>query len=236
MTRLIILVFLIGSLNASATHLFGGEISFDCLGSGQYEFTLTLYHHCSSGVAFPPTEQIGGPQGSINLNLISTEGFLPVCFDTSVTGCGPNSVWQIERSTYKGVTTLTGPIPASGWEFGWSHCCRSNAAIRNLYGTSSGIYLKANMYPDPSGSCSASASWQDVVPAIDTGLFQFRNDALPPLVNDSLHFRLVTPMVSAGSIAAFIPGYSASAPFPDSDEDPANGAGYPDSSYRFYYY
>ena len=222
--RLFFLILsLLFSFSSFSTHLLGGELSFQCLGGGQYEFTLRIYHDCSPGVFIPSTEIIGGPQGGISLNLIATEAFLPDCYDTSKTGCGPNSAWWIERSTYKGTTSLSGPIPANGWEFGWSHCCRPVQSLRNLDAGSSGLYLYTMMYPDPTGSCSGSPRWGPVIPALNTGLYQMRNDALPPGSGDSLHYQLVNPMLSAGVSAVFSSGYSATAPFPDTNEDPSFG-------------
>ena len=49
--RLTVLFNLVFSLSGFASHLKGGEITWDCLGSGQYIFYLKIYRDCN-GIPF----------------------------------------------------------------------------------------------------------------------------------------------------------------------------------------
>ncbi len=207
------------SLPVKATHLYGGEISFRCLGGGQFEFSLTLFHEC--GPMMSPTELLGGPQGPISLFWISTERLTPPCHDVSIsTGCDTANP-GLGRTLYQGVTTLSGVPPVQGWKFSWTSCCRPTINLRNTNDAS--FFFQTVMYPDPINSCSSSAQWGEVQPALDTGVYKLKNYAVQPLAGDSLFYKMVTPMAQSNTAITFTSGYSATAPFPDQSEDPGNG-------------
>jgi len=46
---LAILFFLFNSNEVSATHIMGGEITWECNGNGEYNFTISVYRDCSPG-------------------------------------------------------------------------------------------------------------------------------------------------------------------------------------------
>jgi len=149
--------------NASATHLMGGEITWDCQGSGQYVFTLKLYRDCNGTI--PPgllaLNVFNHPTVStINVNLVSQTDISPSC-----NGAGPaisctlaetQPGWPssgtpilgaVKEYVYQSAAiTLAGVPPAQGWSFIYSECCR-NASISNLQSPgSNGITLRAVMY------------------------------------------------------------------------------------------
>src|SRR6218665_333361 len=87
--KLVLLTFLFALLftKANASHLMGGEITWDCLGGGQYVFTMKLYRDCngaavSSVVALNVYNYPG--LTSIPLNLVSQLDISPTC-----NGAGP---------------------------------------------------------------------------------------------------------------------------------------------------
>ncbi len=149
--------------NAKATHLMGGEITWDCQGSGQYIFTLKLYRDCNG--TLPPgvlsLSVFNHPTvTSINVNLISQSDISPIC-----NGAGPaisctlaesQPGWPssgtpvlgaVKEYVYQSAAiTLSGVPPAQGWSFIYSECCR-NSSISNLQSPgSAGITLRAVMY------------------------------------------------------------------------------------------
>ena len=138
----ILLFFLISifSINLSASHFVGGEITWECdndpLSSdyGKYTFYLTIYQDCD-GIDFSSSYDItihNHPSlSSITLPLESTDDISPTgvagsvpCYD-----CGnqPNGQFGAikEWSYVSAPITITGTPPVNGWHFTWGSCCRS---------------------------------------------------------------------------------------------------------------
>lgn len=149
--------------SAKATHLMGGEITWDCQGGGQYIFTLKLYRDCNGTI--PPgllnLNVFNHPTvSSISVNLVSQNDISPACNAAgpaiSCTLAESQSGWPSSGTPILGAVkeyvyqsapvTLSGVPPAQGWSFTYSECCR-NASISNLLNPgSSGITLRAVMY------------------------------------------------------------------------------------------
>ena len=56
---LLILIFTIGSyLSTNASHLLGGEITWECANNGDYIFTLTLYQDCNGNQILVPQKPL----------------------------------------------------------------------------------------------------------------------------------------------------------------------------------
>src|SRR5688572_6766100 len=119
------------TVNAPASHGTGGELTWKCLGTGEYVFQLKFYRDCNG---------IPGP-GSVNINTtvpgvatiaapmvsqtdISPDGF----FSDGITNCptcamgngGSPIFGLIEEFIYESApVTLNGVPPAGGWTFSW---------------------------------------------------------------------------------------------------------------------
>ena len=75
------------SVKTNASHLMGGEITWDCIGGGQYVFTMKLYRDCN-GIPTSPIVSLSvfnhPTVSSIPLSLISQNDISPSC-----NGAGP---------------------------------------------------------------------------------------------------------------------------------------------------
>lgn len=109
-----------------SSHLLGGEISWQCIGTGEYIFKLKLYRDCS-GISLSATDSLavnGHPTlCGIQLTTLSIT-------DLSPAGCGYNCVGNdpisVEEIIYTSVPTIVDGIPPStGWTFSWNSCCRN---------------------------------------------------------------------------------------------------------------
>lgn len=147
MQRLIYLIAFIFCFNiTSASHLFGGEITWKCVGN-QFEFTLKVYRDCS-----------GIPLGSTGVTSILVWGHPSVCtislnpgtsVDLSPSGCGYNCSGNDPRSVEEWTfvsnpVTLAGVPPSTGWIFEWNSCCRN--PLDNIGGIG-GFSVRSIMYP-----------------------------------------------------------------------------------------
>lgn len=128
------------SLNASATHIVGGEIYYEKLSATDYLVTLKIYRDCNSinqGGQLTPFD----PQGviviydefgtHINTEFLphSTPRELPVIVDNPCLKAPPNIC--VDEAIYEGMITL--PSSANDYILTYQRCCR-NQSIVNITG------------------------------------------------------------------------------------------------------
>ena len=172
---------LLFNYNANASHLVGGEITFECLSSGsnagKMVFHGVLYRACYLGAASlgsnmtinnPLYPVYGGPS-TISMSRTSTSDLLSQlttnCYDTSLWfGCN-NTIanggqMSVQKNTYQSSPIQVNGIPSStGSDFWWSSCCRpASTLVKNING--SGYWLRTTMFPytDPFGNTKSLGS------------------------------------------------------------------------------
>jgi hypothetical protein len=209
-----------------ATHLVGGSITWECVSSGKYVFTLSLYRDCA-GIILPTTSQnISGPAGNIVCTYISNRGMSNQC-STPPNGC------LLEEYIYRSSpVSLTGTPPAAGWEFNYNTCCRTTY-INDAASPGAGFHLRAIMYPyqDPAtgqvlnaNTCydNSPSFGQAAAMEVCDGPFFFNHQAMD-LDQDSISVAFTDVLSASNTPTLFGAGYSAQLPFPDSSENAANG-------------
>jgi gliding motility-associated-like protein len=172
--KLFFLLFILTTTSGFASHYMGGEITWQCLGNGNYRFIMKLYRECN-GITYNSTETMsitgGAPLSSVTMTLLPganphdiDDGILdgrtdlsPNCFNlTQEIHCTPNPAsantgaveeWYFTSDAiYPNGVTLAGVPPASGWVFSHTSCCRNPCAnLSNPTGAS--WFLRAVMYP-----------------------------------------------------------------------------------------
>lgn len=169
MKKLIILLLIstCSFFNANATHLMGGEITWECLGTGKYIFTLKIYRDCNGAATIGSGYQTIDVSNYSGLTTIPvyyqfpSHDLSPVCNNPALQKtCGtrypdgsygptgiPNNNGAVEESIFKSnPVTLTGVPGPNGWVFSWSLCCR-NGAITNLFNPLyAGMCLRSKMF------------------------------------------------------------------------------------------
>ena len=161
------------AVNAKASHVLGGEISWRCLPNGQYIFSMAIYRDCT-GIQWTfqnETIDIQGnplprnaPGGSVVTGIpmkpdrvrfqSSNNGDTsPDCipYENSKYSCANSDQGTVQAFYYNSdPITLNGTPPSAGWKFFWeSPCCRPND-IENV-NTNGSMLLRAVMYPGPNG-------------------------------------------------------------------------------------
>jgi|GEM_PF-1127382 len=172
---IVFLAVIIGfAVNVKASHIVGGEISWRCLPSGQYIFSVSIFRDCT-GIQFSlPSIPLGiygsplprnGAGGSVitSINLtFDQQRFItsnngdssPDCTSNggqSRKSCANGDQGVIQEFYYNSnPITLTGTPPSQGWTFYWdAPCCRpSDFDNINLNGNA---LLRAIMYAGPNG-------------------------------------------------------------------------------------
>lgn len=191
------------SLQASATHLMGGEILLQDLNNGQHVVTLLVYRD-TVGIPMDLTAtfNFSGPNGQ--------SFFTTTPYDSIISGnLLPMYPYGVE--IYLFIDTVS--LPAQGmWEVYWEDCCR-NGAIQNLSAPlSERMILKTSLMVD---TLPNSTPFFIVPAAIFLPLqtpWQYNPLPFDP-DGDSLHWRLDTPLTRVNQYCA---GYS------DPSSDPSN--------------
>lgn len=245
-TKILLLAFFLTSTFANASHLMGGEITWTCLGTGQYIFHLKVYRDCNGNIFYPAGIYLNVHNkpglDTINMNLVSQTDLSPRCDSLS----GP----QISCATASGVApgaieefvfesnpiTLNGIPPANGWIFSYNNCCRSSAISNIQYSSAQGIALRAIMYPfngQNAGPCyDSSPTFAESPKAITCSGYSYSyNPVATDNELDSLVYSWAKPLDrwSGGTWSATNPlpisfntGYAFDNPLPDTSQNANN--------------
>lgn len=241
MRSLLVFFMLLVTVQAEATHLMGGEITWDCLAGGQYRFTLRLYRDCN-GIPGPGNATLrvhNQPSVSmIPLTLVSQVDISPQCNGSGPTiTCAGGGAGAVEEFIYQSVpVTLQGVPPPQGWIFTFDNCCR-NGAITNLQTPNTyGFTLRAIMYPyngqneDPCFDSSPEFAEKPATIVCTGNPFTYNHNAYDRDL-DSLSYSWAEPLDDfIGAFVSptnpppipFAAGYSVTSPMPGTQQDPGN--------------
>ncbi len=220
-----------------ASHFKGGEITWTCLGNGQYQFQMKYYRDCNEvpgPAALTLTTNVPGVS-AIPMNLvlqqdISMNGFAsngttpcPTCAN------GPNpSPGIVEELVFESLpVTLTGTPPANGWIFSWSECCRNDDVTNISNAGTIGMGLRAIMYPYnglPAGTCFDSSPYfvESPTSAFCNGVEVSYNQIVVDPDRDSLVYSWTSPLTDVFTTINFASGYAVNSQLPGPTQDPAN--------------
>jgi len=201
---LIIFILSVFSKQASATHIVGGELSYEYLGNSQYAISLIIYRDCLSGqAAFDDPAAIGifGSNGNLVQNLDFDLDSVVTLQSTINSSCvtAPNDVCT-EAGYYTEIVTL--PPAVGGYTITYQRCCR-NAVIQNIVDPDDiGATYVATIPGSGSSPDNSSPFWNELPPLyVCVNLpFEFDHSAFDA-DGDSLVYSLCTPYEGASSNA-----------------------------------
>ncbi|MEQ8324272.1 MAG: hypothetical protein RH916_06300, partial [Vicingaceae bacterium] len=163
------LLLIISTKPSQASHLLGGEITWECLtsgtNSGDMIFTLKLYRACI-GIGLPGSATITNPlyatyggTSSITVSRTEQNDLSPGCYDVTkqlnCTGSTAQRQNVMEEHVYVSSNVQINGVPAAGGSaFFYTSCCRPASTYMNNI-TGSGYWLRAVMFPyTPPGQTS----------------------------------------------------------------------------------
>ena len=237
----ILFLFSLVSMSQSsfATHGMGGEITWDCLGNGQYKFRMKFYRDCN-GIGMPGSVDMettvpGVP--IITLFLVSQQDISPNgYFSNGVTQCtdcvngNQNNpiLGLVEEFIYESnPRTLMGVPPPTGWIFSWGTCCRSNLLTNITNPGTKGFANRAIMYPyngQNANTCFDSSPYFAEKPStiICTGYpFRYNHNAVDKEL-DSLVYSWASPIDDNLNNLGFGAGYSVTSQLPGTTQNVNN--------------
>ncbi len=230
------------SINAYGSHYMGGEITWECIPSGQpnagkYIFTLKAYRECA-GVQYSSSQTLSsnGPVISISLTEIAgwPKDISPVCNSNSSfphiqcnTATNPNQGAVQEHIFRSQPIQLNGVPPATGWMFYWGACCRNPSA--NISNADSKSWrLRAIMYPYGTQNAypcfDNSPVFAEKPRTVIAAGYEFSyNNLAYDQDYDSLSFEWGQPLLSTGQpLTSYANGYSYNSPLPGPAQNPSN--------------
>lgn len=223
------LLFVFAPITTKASHLAGGEITYECLGANQYRVNLNLYWDCSGGF-FPGTSQIINLSstcgGSISLTVNQTndtigngqgEDISQMCGSVLST-CNGGTFPGMNKVTYSGIVTLT-PV-CDTWTMSFSTCCR-NTAIDNVSGAN--YYIEATLNSATAPCNSSPYFTAQPIPYVCTNQPVNYSYGVVEPDGDSLYYSLIDALDAAGVSSTYYAGYSGSQPLPGTTINPNTG-------------
>jgi len=152
---------------AHASHIIGGEITYTCIGTNQYQVTLILYRDCTSFTPFdnPAYMSIYTQDGDFvdNFPLFSPDIIdIPAESDNPCLDA-PDDVC-VEQATY--TANIIVPDGAEGYILVYQRCCR-NAGIVNIETPDDiGATYTQEIPPNADAICNNSPVFNDFPPTV----------------------------------------------------------------------
>lgn len=222
------IVALFFSINVSASHVPGGNISYECIGPNTYVITLTVFEDCGTAFIsnFPESIDVYNNCGlpypsSISLPIITYQQEVSqLCIQMiGQSECNGGSFPGVYMHIYQDTITLPGNCDS--WVFSYDNCCRN--ASNNLTGTGNDYYWES-VLNSTTAPCNSS-------PVITAQPIPYNCVNQPVIYNfgvyepdgDSLHYSLISAMTGSGLFAPYQPGYSGTTPIQGVSIDPNTG-------------
>ncbi|MDX5321410.1 MAG: hypothetical protein LPK45_09805, partial [Bacteroidota bacterium] len=196
---------------AEATHLMGSDISYRCLGNGQYEINVRVYRDCN-GINLSQSP-INFSCGSISFS-VNNQTRVSI---RDITGMDPNcpiqsrcqGQWQfgIEEHLFRATVDLSG-FNCCDWTISWSQNARNSAITTGQANQNFYTFAKLNKCVTP---CNSSPEFTNPPIAIicHNQDFTFNNGALDTNdVGDSLSYEFAPALINPGQSANYTGNYS----------------------------
>ena len=208
---IILVAFL--QLPLQATHIFGGDITYQQIGTNTYEVELSLLRNCN-GILAPSFVYLQissltcGVQ-TVNLNIDITRSYhiSPLCPSEPDRCDTVGGIWGIQQQYYTGIINL--PCIANDYVLSWSTCCRNNSAT-TFSGGSSSIYINANL--DNTINNSSPQYSQTFQTNFNTNQRVNYSRGVSDPDGDSLVFSLVDCRIGPTSTLSYFSNYSGTNP------------------------
>ena len=206
---------------AKASHAMGADISYGCLGNGQYVVILKFFRDCSGispASSYPIYYNSGqcGISSSMTVNLVSGPGITnpqditPLCPGQS-SSCGGGGQYGVQQWVYTGTLTLP-PGCGSDWVLSWGTCCR-NYAITTLNSPGSQDFYVSATLNNTLPSCNTSPQFiNPPVPFFCVGQDVHFNHGVVDSDGNDIEFFLVPCEQSGSTNVSYAGGYSHSQP------------------------
>ena len=206
--------------NLKASHVPGGNITYEYVGLNTWVITLTVFEDCGNSFMTDAAESItasndcGLNNPTISLTNISFQEevtqLCPLLFNQGQSECStpPGPFPGVYMHAWSDTITLPGPCDS--WIFSYDDCCRNES--ENLVGLSNDYYFETvlNSTTAPTNSSPVITSQPIPYNCINQPV-NFNFGVIEP-DGDSLHFSLVDALADANTSAPYAAGYTGPSP------------------------
>lgn len=210
------LIFSLFYNHTYASHAMGADISYECLGNGQYRIIYQFYRDCS-GISSPTsipvtiTSSCGGTQ---SLTLTQDPLFPPIevsnLCTTAPSTCAGGTNPGVQRYTYTATITL---VPGCIYTVGYAECCRNTSS--NIASSQSlDLYVNTTINTNNALCNNGPRFTSYPVPYYCVNQAYSYSHGTVEIDGDSLVYTLVPPLDALGVPAGYTPPFSVTNPMP----------------------
>ena len=222
--------FLFFSLNAHASHVPGGNITYECVGPNTYVITLTVFEDCGTAFYSNGPESIS-VTNSCGISFSSTLSLPNITFQQEVSQLCPAVIAQNQSEcnggSFPGVymhvwrDTVVLPANCDGWTFSFDDCCRNSS--NNLTGSSNDYYWESVLNSTTAPCNSSPVITAQPIPYNCVNQPVTYNFGVYEPDGDSLSFSLIGALTGSGTTAPYQGGYTGASPIAGINIDPNTG-------------
>ncbi|MCB0783028.1 MAG: hypothetical protein KDC02_02145, partial [Flavobacteriales bacterium] len=197
------------TFSASASHISGGELLWECLGGDSYEVTLILYRDCA-GIDVSTTETVFANSPCDNFSFQVTAApaveVSQLCAqDIGNSTCNGGFLPGIEMYVYTAIVDLEA---CDTWTLSWSLCCRNNA-IQNLTNPDlQDTYIEGTLNNALSPCDNSPQFTNEPIPYVCLGTTVSYSYGGFDVDGDSLSYQLISAMEAGGNPLAYVFPYT----------------------------
>lgn len=226
-----VLAIALTSLPASASHLIGGDIQYEYLGTSggnhRFKVRLVLYRE-QSGITLGATQTVQvtssncGTSYSVQVQRIQPEFPATTAFDCiSTQNSAFTPMVNIYESTVSSPLLLPASASCSDYLLYWSTCCRPGGITNIVNSASQGFYFEAELNLRTGLAPNSSPFFQSEPVAYyctGTAISYLQQAAEPD--GDSLRYTLIDPREGPGQLVPYTAGFSFQNPFTTTPGNP----------------
>jgi len=221
-----VLLFIGGMQSTKASHVPGGNVTYECVGPNQYLVTLTLFEDCGTAFTGSNNQTI---DISNNCGFVNPSGSLPnTVYQQDVSQLCPSAMGQSECNggnlpgiyMHQWQAVITLPADCDSWTFGYSSCC--NNTTTNVQGQP-GYYWDAVLNSATAPCNNSPQITNPAVPYVCVGQAVCYNLGVVEPDGNTLVYSLVSAQSTAGVLVTYNPTFSGATPIPGIVIDPATG-------------
>jgi len=226
--NILIILSLLLSYVSHASHVPGGNITYECIGPNTYVVTLTLFEDCGTAFTSNGTMSIN-VANSCGLPFASTVSLQNIIFQQEVSQLCASSMplSECNGGSLPGVymhvwqDTITLPGPCNSWTFSYSSCCRNSC--NNLSGTSNSYYWESILNSQTAACNSSPVITSQPIPYYCVNQPVVYNFGTYEPDGNTLVYSLIDAMQSATTIVVYNGGYTGATPIPGISINPNTG-------------
>jgi len=213
---------------SKASHVPGGNITYECVGPNQYAITLTLFEDCGSAfegnfdqmITITNDCGIAGLTNASLPNVVYQQEVSQLCpSQIGSSECNGGNLPGVWMHQWTGIVTI--PAGCDNWTFSYTSCCRNTT---NNLTTQDSYYWESTLY-NATAPCNNSAqiASQPIPYVCVNQQVNFNMSAYDPDGN-TLEYSFIPAMTSGPATSVtYGAGFSSGSPIPGITIDPATG-------------